>query len=97
MYDITVLDGGMGRELARTRLGACANAFPPRRAEARANEELDGLRDDIGPPGYARWVEQWLALGARIVGRCCGIGPGHVAAVRDMVDARGAGHTGFGQ
>ncbi|WP_321872175.1 homocysteine S-methyltransferase family protein [Burkholderia ubonensis] len=63
---------------------------------ARANEELHGLRGDIDPPGYARWAEQWLALGAQIVGGCCGIGPDHIAALRDAVDARGAGHTGCG-
>jgi len=77
--------------------GAYANAFPPQRADARANEELDALRGDIDPPGYAKWAEQWLALGAQIVGGCCGIGPDHIAALRDAVDARGAGHTGFGQ
>lgn len=139
MQDITVLDGGMGRELARMGapfrqpewsalallfncsqpeamgaatetaqrtlasagtplvIGAYANAFPPQRADARANEELHGLRGDIDPPGYAGWAGQWLALGARIVGGCCGIGPGHIAALRDAVDARGAAHTGFGQ
>ncbi|KWE28971.1 homocysteine methyltransferase [Burkholderia cepacia] len=89
------------RTLARTGtplvIGAYANAFPPQRADARANEELHGLRGDIDPPGYARWAEQWLALGARIVGGCCGIGPGHIAALRDAVDARGARHTGLGE
>lgn len=89
------------RTLANTgtslAIGAYANAFPPQRADARANEELDGLRGDVDPPGYARWAEQWLGLGARIVGGCCGIGPGHIAALRDAVDARGAAHTGFGQ
>lgn len=78
-------------------IGAYANAFPPQRADARANEELDALRGDIDPPGYAKWARQWLALGAQIVGGCCGIGPDHIAALRDAVDARGAGHTGFGQ
>ena len=87
---------GMGAGAA-LMIGAYANAFPPQRADARANEELDVLRGDIDPPGYAKWAEEWLALGAQIVGGCCGIGPGHIAALRDAVDARGAGHTGFGQ
>ena len=89
------------RTLARTgrslAVGAYANAFPPQRADARANEELHALRGDIGPPGYAKWAEQWLALGAQIVGGCCGIGPGHIAAWRDAVDALGARHHGFGE
>ncbi|RQS06311.1 homocysteine S-methyltransferase family protein [Burkholderia sp. Bp8998] len=87
---------GTGAETA-LMTGAYANAFPPQRADARANEELDALRGDIDPPGYAKWAEQWLALGAQIVGGCCGIGPDHIAALRDAVDARGAARTGSGQ
>ena len=89
------------RTLARSgttlAIGAYANAFAPQRADARANEELDSLRGDIDPPGYAKWARQWLALGAQIVGGCCGLGPGHIAAVRDAVDARGAAHPGSGE
>ncbi|HGL6716589.1 TPA: homocysteine S-methyltransferase family protein, partial [Burkholderia contaminans] len=87
----------LARTGASLAVGAYANAFPPQRADARANEELHALRGDIDPPGYAKWAEQWLALGAQIVGGCCGIGPGHIAALRDAVDARGARGTGFGE
>jgi S-methylmethionine-dependent homocysteine/selenocysteine methylase len=59
-------------------LGAYANAFPPQRTDAAANEDLLTLRADLTPKGYAEFARRWVAAGARIVGGCCGIGPEHV-------------------
>ncbi len=50
--------------------------------------------DDVGwsPAGgmsgeqYARHVAEWLSLGARVVGGCCGTHPAHTAASRDVID-----------
>ena len=39
--------------------------------------------------GYAASVAPWLALGASIVGGCCGSHAGHTAAVRALLNARG--------
>ncbi|WP_423369590.1 homocysteine S-methyltransferase family protein [Burkholderia sp. LMG 32019] len=75
-------------------VGVYANAFPPQRDDAQANEALHGLRGDLDPHGYAQWAEQWMSLGAQIVGGCCGIGPDHIAALRGAVDARGADSAG---
>ncbi|MFD1557164.1 homocysteine S-methyltransferase family protein [Paraburkholderia silviterrae] len=75
-------------------IGIYANAFPPQRDDAQANAELDELRGDLDPPGYLKWAEQWIALGAEIVGGCCGIGPAHIAALRGAVKAREAGQIG---
>lgn len=36
---------------------------------------------------YAAEARKWLDCGARIVGGCCGTTPGHVAALRALVDA----------
>jgi S-methylmethionine-dependent homocysteine/selenocysteine methylase len=36
---------------------------------------------------YAREARAWLALGARIVGGCCGTNPTHTAALRRLIDA----------
>ncbi|WP_205972545.1 homocysteine S-methyltransferase family protein [Paraburkholderia sp. Tr-20389] len=72
-------------------IGVYANAFPPQRDDAEANAELHELRRDLDPPGYMKWAEQWIALGAQIVGGCCGIGPDHIAALRGAVDARNVG------
>ncbi|WP_321898061.1 homocysteine S-methyltransferase family protein [Burkholderia cepacia] len=50
----------------------------------------------VDPPGYAKWAEQWLALGAQIVGGCCGDVPrtaatDHRVRVIGLISAR----TGF--
>ena len=64
------------------RTGVYANVFPPRGADARANEDLLELRSDLDPPGYLAFARDWIDRGAEIVGGCCGIGPEHIAALR---------------
>jgi len=66
-------------------IGAYANAFAPQTATASANAGLDELRADLGPAEYLQWVRSWLAAGAEIVGGCCGVGPEHIAAMRDAL------------
>ena len=39
-------------------------------------------REDLGPVAYAQFAEGWRALGADILGGCCGIGPDHIAELR---------------
>ena len=38
--------------------------------------------DELSPSAYAGLARSWLALGARIVGGCCGTTPAHTAALR---------------
>lgn len=64
------------------RIGVYANAFPPQSTRATANETLHTTRADLDPSAYLDWAQRWVALGARIVGGCCGIGPEHIAALR---------------
>lgn len=64
------------------QIGVYANAFPPQRADADANEDLCDIRADLTPLGYVGWARDWVNRGARIVGGCCGIGPEHIAALR---------------
>jgi len=45
--------------------------------------------DEISPEDFASEAEGWVALGARVVGGCCGIGPEHVGALRERLTARG--------
>ncbi|GGP26784.1 homocysteine S-methyltransferase family protein [Silvimonas amylolytica] len=66
-------------------VGVYANAFPPQSADAEANGELDELRPDLDPSGYARWASRWLDEGVSIVGGCCGIGPAHIACVHEVI------------
>jgi S-methylmethionine-dependent homocysteine/selenocysteine methylase len=67
-----------GAELA---VGVYANAFPPQKVEAAANEDLLPLRADLDPPGYLAWARKWVDAGASIIGGCCGIGPEHIAEI----------------
>jgi S-methylmethionine-dependent homocysteine/selenocysteine methylase len=39
---------------------------------------------------YAEHVAEWVALGARVVGGCCGTHPEHTAALRHLIDTRPA-------
>jgi len=65
------------------RLGVYANAFPPMAADAEANTALCPIREDLTPEGYGRFAHAWHAAGASILGGCCGIGPEHIAALRE--------------
>jgi hypothetical protein len=74
-------------ELRRSRglalpIGVYANAFPPQPKAAQANDGLDDIRSDLGPGGYLAWARDWHARGADIIGGCCGIGPEHIALLR---------------
>lgn len=71
-----------GVNLRGLKLGVYANAFAPPSGEAQANEQLHDIRADLTPELYVKWIEKWLALGADIVGGCCGIGPEHIRAIR---------------
>ena len=39
------------------------------------------------PDGFARYAPGWAAAGVRIFGGCCGTHPGHIAALRQAMDA----------
>ncbi len=42
-------------------------------------------RNDLSPAAYARFAAEWRALGADILGGCCGIGPDHIAELRSRL------------
>ena len=46
-------------------------------------------REDLGPESYAGRAMGWVAAGAAIVGGCCEIGPGHIAALGRRLTAEG--------
>ncbi|SJL84115.1 homocysteine S-methyltransferase family protein [Vibrio palustris] len=68
------------------QLGAYANAFGPQSKDAAANEELDVVRDDLTPPAYVNWTQQWADDGATLLGGCCGIGVEHIAKLKQHFD-----------
>jgi S-methylmethionine-dependent homocysteine/selenocysteine methylase len=44
--------------------------------------------DSVDPHAYAVHAERWMDMGARIIGSCCGTGPGHTEELRARIDAR---------
>lgn len=69
-------------------IGVYANAFPPQGADAEANSGLSPIRADLTPEGYAAFARAWAGEGATILGGCCGIGPEHIAVLRQELAAR---------
>lgn len=65
------------RVLTDSPIGGYANAFGQTRADGAATP----LREDLSPEGYADIALEWRALGANILGGCCGISPGHIAVL----------------
>jgi S-methylmethionine-dependent homocysteine/selenocysteine methylase len=62
-------------------IGVYANGFGEADDGVAANEVIRAIRTDLDPTRYLAWAQQWVASGATIVGGCCGIGPGHIAAL----------------
>ena len=48
----------------------------------------EGWRFDpgVGSAEFATMALRWRAEGAQIIGGCCGVGPGHVAAARELLE-----------
>ena len=70
--------------------GGYANGFVSI-AEMQPGGTVEALeaRDDLGPATYADHAMGWIASGAAIVGGCCEIGPGHIAALGQRLAAEG--------
>jgi S-methylmethionine-dependent homocysteine/selenocysteine methylase len=69
------------RELTTRPTGAYANVgHVDENTGWRPDERVTGER-------YAEHAAEWIALGARVVGGCCGTNPEHTAALRRSIDA----------
>ncbi|WP_410014739.1 homocysteine S-methyltransferase family protein [Sodalis sp. C49] len=64
-------------------LGVYANAFMPEPPSDEPYAGISRLRDDLSPENYLKWIRRWVGQGATMVGGCCGIGPAHIAAIRN--------------
>ena len=65
-------------------IGAYANGFTGIVAEfKKADSSVDALaaRTDLGPESYADFADEWINLGATIVGGCCEVGPAHIREI----------------
>ena len=69
-------------------IGVYANAFPPRAQDsAPSNSDLTKIRSDLTPEKYKAFGREWLELGATIIGGCCGVGPEHIKALKDLASS----------
>ncbi|MBI4953384.1 MAG: homocysteine S-methyltransferase family protein [Myxococcales bacterium] len=95
---LTPLEVGRGAErAARAGASVClVNCLPPEAslpylAALRAVGVPFGIyanvmgRAALSPRRYGAWAARWLDAGASVVGGCCGAGPAHVRAVREVV------------
>ncbi len=66
----------------RMPLVAYGNLGPP--------SDPDGLHftQEVAPADYAALAKDWLALGARLIGGCCGTTASHTASLRHLIDAQ---------
>ena len=74
----------LGEDLARL---AGAARGRPLAAYGNLGLPSDGpgwsFAEELSPEDYAREAEGWVALGARIIGGCCGTTPAHTRAIRE--------------
>lgn len=63
-------------------IGVFANSFTPIPKDHKANEAVQGYRD-LSPVDYLGYAKKWYALGANIIGGCCGIRPDHIEALAE--------------
>jgi homocysteine S-methyltransferase len=70
--------------------GGYANGFTSV-AALKPGGTVDALeaRADLNEHAYAKHALHWVAEGAAIVGGCCEVGPGHIARLRDALQAEG--------
>ena len=69
----------------KIQIGVYANAFPPRNDHTTAsNAELSQIRSDLTPQKYKIFAREWVEQGASIIGGCCGVGPEHIKALRQL-------------
>ncbi|MBN1933677.1 MAG: homocysteine S-methyltransferase family protein [Anaerolineae bacterium] len=77
---------GEGIEIVPPVLTEYRQALPGAALIAKPNAGLPRLVDgqtvfDLGSDAFAEHAPKWVALGARIVGGCCGSSPQHIAAI----------------
>ncbi len=66
--------------------GGYANGFTSA-AALQPGETVSALstRTDLNPTAYAQHAMQWVALGARMIGGCCEVGPDHIAELHQQL------------
>ena len=63
--------------------GAYGNGFVSVEPLARGESVFKlQAREDLSPTKYADYVDQWISVGATIVGGCCEISPSHIREIK---------------
>ena len=87
--DVSAVGNAMPSLRAKTThlIGAYANAFTPISNDWKRNGNHFRELKDLAPETYADQVLRWCADGAEVIGGCCGIGPAHIAHLRELIDS----------
>jgi S-methylmethionine-dependent homocysteine/selenocysteine methylase len=72
-------------------VGAYANAFTPipEKWDFHGEQSIPPSRTDITPESYADHAAKWQAVGARIIGGCCEVGPAHIKHLNETLKPQG--------
>lgn len=71
----------VARILPGQPLGAWGNLGPP------SDADKTKFTADISPERYAELAREWIAIGVRLIGGCCGTTSAHTAVLRALLDA----------
>ena len=64
--------------------GGYANSFVKvKKRRLPSNQGVNKLREEMTPKRYLAFAKAWRKQGASIIGGCCGIGPEHIAALKN--------------
>ena len=77
-------DVGPALDVLRSVWSGPVGAYPHGGRWARPDWEF---APDFTPEALASSAASWVAKGCQLVGGCCGTGPEHIAALREVVDA----------
>jgi S-methylmethionine-dependent homocysteine/selenocysteine methylase len=72
--------------ILRNSYGGYVGAYPNNGYQSA--DPVDLFAHPHQPSEFARAVDEWLEIGAQLVGGCCGTAPEHIRAIRGAVDAR---------
>lgn len=75
---VTHVTNQVGKSL---EVGVFANSFTPIKSGHKANASIQTVRH-FSPQEYLVFAKRWHALGASIIGGCCGIEPRHIDELR---------------
>lgn len=81
---------GEGLEPVHDALQQMRDVLPDAPLIAKPNAGLPRYEDgktvyDMPPAEFAAWLQEFVSLGARVVGACCGSGPEHISAIATTV------------